>query len=380
MINRLSVENFKSFQEKRTFDFKAINLLTGINGRGKSSLLQAILLIAQSLDQRNSLAHLFIQGCNIDLGNYRDIKNSYSTQSQNIIFDFYVESNNQKYEARFCYTEDEENQLKALLINELSHCMEVPSNQDVKFDGKLMDTLKRVHYVSADRLGPIKYIDKIELPEFIRVGSRGENSMAILAQSNNLGLEVSPELYLGSDSISLLQQTSEWMSYILEGAKVDIKGLESESSILYMLLNNRNDGYSYKPMNVGFGYSYVLPLIVAGLIAKKEEILIVENPEAHLHPRAQSRIIEFFSMVASSGVQVFIESHSEHILNGIRLSCLKHNINISHKDVSVFYFDENFNTLNLSVNEKGKIPNWPQGFFDQQEIDLSNIFKSSILG
>jgi predicted ATPase len=163
----------------------------------------------------------------------------------------------------------------------------------------------------------------------------------------------------------------------LEGAKIEIKGKDKESSIFYMLLNSRKNSYSYKPNNVGFGYSYILPLVLTGLIAKPGEIIIVENPEAHLHPRAQSKITEFFAKVASCGVQVFIESHSEHILNGLRVCALNPDVKISHNDISISYFNESFAPRTLTVDEKGKIANWPEGFFDQQEIDLSNIFKFS---
>lgn len=376
MIHRITIENFKSFQEKGEFRLKSINLLTGINGRGKSSLLQTILLLAQSLDRRDNLDAMFIQGCNVDLGNYYDIKNSYSKQSQSINFGIAFDDDDCLYESLFCYTSDENNQLKAKLIKAKSFCNseKLPEAFNCAFK-----KLKYVHYVSADRLGPTKYFDKTELPEFMRVGSRGEYSMAILGLSNNLGLTVNENLYLGKDSMSLLQQTSEWMSYILDGAKVKVKGVEKESSVLYMLLNNRNDEHEYKPMNVGFGYSYILPLVVSGLIAKPGEILIVENPEAHLHPRAQSRITEFFAKVASTGVQVFIESHSEHILNSLRLSSVKKDIMINSDDISIYYFDEEFGITNLTVDAKGKIKNWPKGFFDQQEIDLANIFKASMM-
>jgi predicted ATPase len=167
----------------------------------------------------------------------------------------------------------------------------------------------------------------------------------------------------------------EWLNYILEGAKIDIRGKDSESSILYMLLNNKQNSYAYKPVNVGFGYSYILPLIITGLIAKPGEIVMIENPEAHLHPRAQSRIAEFFAMVASTGVQVFMESHSEHILNGFRVSLLKNEIPLHYDELAIHYFNENFESEELVVDKKGKIENWPYGFFDQEEIDLATIFK-----
>jgi predicted ATPase len=167
------------------------------------------------------------------------------------------------------------------------------------------------------------------------------------------------------------------MAYIFDGADIKISGKEKDSSILSMKINSQSDSHLYKPANVGFGYSYVLPLIVTGLIAKPSDVVIIENPEAHLHPRAQTRIAEFFSKVASIGVQVFIESHSEHILNGLRICALNPEIKLTNEDLTIHYFNESYTSEKLIINEKGKITNWPQGFFDQQEIDLAEIFKYS---
>jgi predicted ATPase len=168
------------------------------------------------------------------------------------------------------------------------------------------------------------------------------------------------------------------LGYILDGANIDIKGKEEKDiSILRFLLNSQQNKKFYKPTNVGFGYSYILPIIATGLITKKGDVFIVENPEAHLHPRAQSRLMEFFTRLSDNDVQVFIESHSEHILNGLRTNALNPNSRTTTKDVAIYYFDEDFKPKKLEVDEKGKIASWPNGFFDQQEIDLAQIFKFS---
>lgn len=394
MIRELHIQNFKCFQEKKTFEFSKLNLLTGINGRGKSSLLQSILLLSQSVDNINFKECLVLNGKHIDLGNFDDIKNSETTQSDeiciNLVFD--------QLSAEFLFSKNENDNMSANVKGQINvykptigH-LDFEKTQQLKDEDLVkssqeiqesippknflyFDLISKIHYISADRLGPVKYVDKISFSDFISVGSRGEFSLNVLAKAD-LPL-VYDRLYLGVDSKSVIQQTQEWLSYILEGAKIDIKGRDNDSSILYMLINNKNNSYKYKPTNVGFGYSYVLPLIVSGLIAQKGEILIIENPEAHLHPRAQSRIAEFFSKVASCGVQVFIESHSEHILNGLRVSALNPVIDINNKELTIQYFNESFDSDKLVMDEKGKIPNWPNGFFDQQELDLAEIFKHS---
>jgi predicted ATPase len=398
MIKGIKLKNFKCFQQQRHFEFSKINLLTGINGRGKSSLLQAILLLSQSTNKFNRLEKLSLNGKHINLGNFEDIKNSDSIKGDLINLELTI---NDLMEVSFNLTENENDIMSALLTEvKYTSLKQIPEfdtwrekistlQENLKLDldsevSKVIpdinsmvfnEFMSKIHYISADRLGPVKYVDKTSLSDFISVGPQGEFTINVLAK-DNLPL-VDEKLYLGIDAHSVIQQTEEWLGYILEGAKIEIKGKESTSSVLYMILNNKANAYKYKPTNVGFGYSYILPLIVTGLIAKPNEIIIVENPEAHLHPRAQSKISEFFAKVASCGVQVFIESHSEHILNGLRVSTLNPKIGIKYNELAIHYFNESFDSEKLTMNEKGKIPNWPNGFFDQQEIDLANIFKFS---
>jgi predicted ATPase len=365
MIKELTLRNFKCFYNEKTFNFSKLNLLTGINGRGKSSLMQAVLVLAQSAWHTSDIKKLIINGEILSLGNFDDIKNSETKRDETIYFRFLFDDINGAVELE--YGENPKEPLQAVMKN--SAVMYEKINA-------FSDRISRIHFVCADRLGPVKYVEKINLPKFMNVGQRGEYAINILANSINLD-NVNDLLYRGKDAKSVIQQTMEWLGYILEGAKIDIRGKDTDSSILYLLLNNKQNSYAYKPVNVGFGYSYILPLIVTGLIAKPGEIVMIENPEAHLHPRAQSRIAEFFALVASCGVQVFIESHSEHILNGFRVSTLKPDIPLHHDEFIIHYFNENFESEQLLINEKGKIENWPSGFFDQEEIDLADIFKFS---
>lgn len=383
MIKELQIQNFKCFQDSPLFSFSKLNLLTGINGRGKSSLLQTFLILSQSARKNPDFKQLFINDEFVQLGNFDDIKNSETTREKNIRFNLKLDSVLLK-EVNFEYKENETDALLADLHeitiidskNEVTKYNKSTKEQDENIL-TVVEILKKIHFVSADRLGPVKYVDKTNLPEFINVGTTGEHCINILHNSDKLPL-VNENLYLGQDAKSVIQQTEEWLNYILDGAKIEIIGKDKQSSVLSLLINSRKNSYSYKPNNVGFGYSYILPLVLTGLIAKEGEVIIVENPEAHLHPRAQSKITEFFAKVASCGVQVFIESHSEHILNGLRVCALNPDVKISHNDISISYFNESFTPKTLSVDEKGKIEDWPEGFFDQQEIDLAKIFKLSL--
>lgn len=139
------------------------------------------------------------------------------------------------------------------------------------------------------------------------------------------------------------------------------------------------NGVKLKPENVGFGYSYILPILLAGMIANKNHTLIIENPEAHLHPKAQHRLTEFLARVAACGVQIFVESHSEHILNGLRVAIAQKDkaIGLKNTDVSVLYFSEhaeNKHFIPIQIDEDGGIDTWPDDFFDQTDKDFKALF------
>jgi predicted ATPase len=395
MIKDVFIENFKCFENEEKFHFSKLNLLTGINGRGKSSLLQSLLVVSQTFIKKKNPQQLVLNGGWIELGTFDDIKNDNS--NKNIIsFRFKTDDIDQN-DVCFKYTDSEKSErlasISSLIVNGEEKFIEATASSDTKDDDKdtkqqlqnknllpldsvkLISQFQRFHYVSADRLGPVEYVKKNDNPESLNIGIKGENVVNVLAYNEDFNIEKS---LCRSNNTTLKDQIVEWLSYILDGANIKVKGREDkELSILRFLLNSQQNGKFYKPINVGFGYSYILPIIATGLIAKAGDIFIIENPEAHLHPRAQSRLTEFFTHLAANNIQIFIESHSEHILNGLRINALNPNVSISNQDVSIYYFDEEFKSTKLNIDEKGKIANWPNGFFDQQEIDLANIFKYS---
>jgi len=236
------------------------------------------------------------------------------------------------------------------------------------FKKELLQGYQNIHYIAADRVGPQEFYIKSTLPDFINVGTKGELVANVLLQKKSDLVHENLIFKEKNSSHELEIQTGEWLSRILdtESVKVYVSNKESTRVITLTFGFGQTE---FRPSNIGFGYTYVLPIIVSGLIAKEGEILIVENPEAHLHPKAQSNLVQFLSLVASTGVQVFIESHSEHILNSIIVASLDKNISISNKDISTLYFLENSDQpfIQLNIESDGSINNWPEGFFDQQD-------------
>ncbi len=362
MLKQITLKNFKCFKEETNFPLAKITLLTGINGKGKSSFLQSLLLMRQSLEHDEGLQSLILNGDWVQLGMIDDIKNSNNPREVETLFRFIAEGREgeKKFECTI------HGNVREALIGDVKIAPESKlSHFPVDF--------RKIHYLAADRLGPQPFYPKRMLDGFVSVGAKGEYVANVLhLKGDHL---VNEMLYLGEDAQTLEQQTEEWLREIFDGAKITLMGTEEESSILTLLFNNTESEKRYKPANIGFGYSYILPIVVSGLIAEPGEILIVENPEAHLHPRAQSKLTHFLARVASCGVQVFIESHSEHIFNALRV-CVKNNdFSLTNKDISVLYFMESEDqpVVQVPINADGSVDDWPEDFFDQLEKDLKII-------
>jgi predicted ATPase len=103
---------------------------------------------------------------------------------------------------------------------------------------------------------------------------------------------------------------------------------------------------------------------------------LIENPEAHLHPRGQARIAELLALAASCGIQVLIETHSDHVLNGIRLAV--HDGKLSPEDVQLHFFqrrqsDGQSLVVSPHIDKNGRIDQWPEGFFDEWDKSLEAL-------
>ena len=124
--------------------------------------------------------------------------------------------------------------------------------------------------------------------------------------------------------------------------------------------------------NVGFGITYALPILVSGLTIKEGGMLIVENPEAHLHGKAQSNMGYFLARMAAAGVRVMIETHSEHIVNGIRRMATEKDSQLKADDLSIYFFkkqENGQNIIEITMDNNGNLSEYPVDFFDQVRQD-----------
>ncbi|MFV0420319.1 MAG: AAA family ATPase [Dysgonomonas sp.] len=395
MLEQLSISNFKCFAEKTTFSLKSLNVFSGLNGRGKSTVFQSLLMLSQSLNKNGNIEYLYVNGDYVNLDLFDDILNfkCSTKEHKDKTIRFELTSDNQeinKIELGYKEHSERVGVISELKINNENYFQKgasigtssVPAKKGKDKDSFLYgypkdqvnSLFRNVYYISADRLGPTRDERKADEYTHNPLGVFGEHRLNILYDKD---LSINAVRFDETQG-TLLDETSKWLAYIMDGAKLSLRGEDKEDSVLQLFLSN-NEQYDkkIKAINFGYGYSYILSIILIALLAKPDSLVFVENPEAHLHPRAQSRLTELLCKLSEIGVQVFIETHSEHVINRARLSVLKDNTKLTHKDVSIYFFGEKFDITHLEMNEDAQFldANCLTGFLDQQEIDTGNILK-----
>lgn len=359
MIKTVKIEGFKRFICE-TFPLKNLTILAGVNGAGKSSLIQAILLSHEASKGHNTVPLDTAYG--VDLGTVQDIMNWRNGKEE---IDISLEFNNGVH-GEFKFTSSN---LFSLYL-------------DVKYfySGEHFNTENRSFiYLSAERFGPkTEYKFTSKHHQELELGIRGEYCAQLIDSIGLMPINHASRTHPDTpenEAVFLNYQLERWLSEIFRPIKVRSEkyGSNTSSSLQFKVEN----GEWVKASNMGFGVTYVLPIILAGLVIKENGLLIIENPEAHLHPAGQSKIGEYIGWLSAKGVQVLVETHSDHVLNGIRKSIVAKN-NISHKDANVLFFDNNEkepSITELHFTEYGGLSGWPNSFFDQYQLDTATLGK-----
>ncbi|PFG09261.1 AAA family ATPase [Marinobacter sp. LV10MA510-1] len=345
MINSLSINNFKSFPNE-TLDLAPLTLLAGLNSSGKSSVIQALRMHNAALAGQSPLLTGY--------GGLDELRSRFSSPKDAVTVGLRWKGG----------------QTSNLVLND-NH-LDQPKKGPEFF------------YVGADRLGPQPNLPMSgNLLTSPHVGDRGEFAFDFVTRLIEQNYIV-PDLlrHDNAQSMTFEHVLQGWLSEISPGVKFTFNRVK-KADITHAEVD------SFRPTNVGFGLSYTLPIIAAALgsaakpvsdegnsqwveawEARKQTngvLLALENPEAHLHPRGQTAMGRLLALCAAHGTQVVVETHSEHVMDAIRIA-VKSN-EITSDQVKFYYFSKN-NDMPTKVHspvlsENGKLDFWPEGFFDQ---------------
>lgn len=343
MLSRISIEGFKCF-DKVELTLGKMNLFTGANSSGKSSFIQSLLLLMQQTEQgKNPL-----NGKYTHLGFWQDVKNSITNPRK-----IKISAVEQGEAQGQCHLEfDMDNPAEASGIDLLAK--------------------KDFIYLSAERVGA-EAVYQQNLTDEYRIGVHGEYTFDYLSEERMNELRESAFLYpdLG---VNLGNQVDYWLDYIT-GYMITSERIPGTEIVKVAYRQSKGGNREIKPNHVGTGISYVANVIISALSCRKDSLFVIENPEIHLHPKAQSKLLDFFCFLAARGLQIIIETHSDHIFNGLRKNIKMSRI--SESDSSIYFFKQNEDLISepvkISVSKDGIIQNHEKGLFDQFDEDLDEL-------
>jgi predicted ATPase len=366
MIHSLKLKNFKPFADLQ-LPFKPLTLLSGLNSTGKSSVLQSLLLLRQSYQQQLlPQTGLALNGDLVNIGTAQDALFENATEDT-IEFEVMWKDDIKGF-WRFDYNRDSD---------VISIDPSLATSEKVYKTSLFSDVF---HYLQADRIVPRPFFETsdFQVRQHRQLGSRGEYTVDFLYTYQDQNIPNSKLQHPSAISSTLANQVEGWIGEISPGTRIKL------TANLNMDLMSLQYSYGlsnpYRATNTGFGVTYTLPILVAVLASKPGTLILIENPEAHLHPKGQAKMGELLALAASCGIQIIIETHSDHVLNGIRLAV--HNGKLNPNDVQLHYFQRvekdriaMSEVVSPSIDRNGRIDQWPDGFFDEWDNILYKLLK-----
>ena len=307
MIERVRMRNFKCFDDV-SIPLGRLTVLAGLNGSGKSSVIQSLLLLRQSgLNRAGEPAGLRLQGALVDLGSFSDVLYE-DAPEDTVTLEIWFECG------------------ESVMVEVGRSAAREPHLRTwMGFDDAHDSPLYRrdMYYLGAERLGPRKTLPLLDQPESgTPLGTQGEHVLWFLERFGNrmVGDQVR---FVDAKKDTLAAQTTAWLGVVSPGVELGVDPVPNADMALASYAFSQENSpptRAFRATNVGFGLSYALPMIVAFLSAEQDDLVIIENPEAHLHPGGQTKLAELAATAAAAGAQVILETHSDHILDGIRLA------------------------------------------------------------
>lgn len=389
-IKNIDIKNLKILKGL-SLKLGDLTLITGINSSGKSTFIQALLLLKQNQELINKVTNNYFlessvknQADEIKSHIQKMIENTKNTPI-NINGEYVTIGDKKDFFHQDIYKEDiiislDVESLEKIEYHINYHDLTIDTSLKIPLNNVLNIFADDFQYIHTDRLQPssIYTLSNTHIRNN-NIGNHGEYTAHYLDEYRHKPLIIKALKHPQSKTEQFLENVSLWLSEISNGVGVIPKRHQDiqKASLSYQYTYGDNTTNEYSPLNVGFGITYVLPIIVAILKSKPDDLLIIENPESHLHPAGQSKIAELCAIASSNGVQIIVETHSDHFLNGIRVATKKEVLRPEQS--KIYYFEKEDVTIStrkyqLSIDKDGNInEEWPNGFFDEYRKKLDEL-------
>ena len=402
MITELRARNFKSWQDTGKLQFAPLTGLFGANSSGKTSILQVLLMLKQTVEHPsdwNEPLYFGNEESLVNLGNFGTVIHkhkqdlsldiSVSWKSSTVAdINKYIRFYNLNVETLSSSQGDRDrseeisfstNIARGVVNNsyyatdlyrfdvqqpDLFRCygfrtarnqiMEISS----RFEGDFENLFSRILYLGPLREHPRHhYTWEGDHPKSI--GQEGEKAISALLSGRIRRFPIDEQI------LNWLQRLELIDSY-------DLRPISDTNQDYEFLIKKYKGGPEVRLTDIGFGVSQVLPVLILCYYAPEGSILILEQPEAHLHPKVQTELADvLIDVVKNRNVQIILESHSEHLI--LRLMRRIAEEQISADDTALYFCQINDSTSEiqrLNMDEYGNIRNWPQDFFGDATGEL----------
>ena len=372
MLNQLDLNTFKCFELLR-LPLSPLTLLCGTNASGKSSVLQSIALLHQTMRDHEWSTRLMLNGSLTKLGTVTDVVDQLTGRGS-----LDIGLIDQDITCRWKFSG--ERQDMSLKVNRVETGDIVYNNPaELRFllpvdaapaSISLASRVRDLTYITAEREGPREtYL--LEDQHAVRVvGPQGQNAVSVLYRGRDE--HIATELMVEGIAPTLLHQLGARLSSFFFGCAIDVQQVPNANAVTLGIRTSNDTGF-LRPVHCGFGITQILPIIVATLSLTKGSIMLIENPEVHLHPAGQALMGQLLAEAAHAGIQTIVETHSDHVLNGIRRSVKSERI--LAEEVAIHFFRQRFpgaaQVLSPTLDSSGNIDVWPEGFFDQFDKDMN---------
>ena len=379
MLARIDLRHFKCFEELK-LPLRPLTLLSGTNASGKSSIMHALVVLHQTMREHEWSTRLILNGSAVRLGTATDVIDEvHGRRSFGVtLFDDPLGWFDWEFEG-------ERGELSMAVQSirgetETGEGWNADGSQPLRYllpdsvcDESLTRRLCALTYLTAERQGPqaqYRYDDPQLTPV---VGPRGEFAVSLVHSGRDA--RVLDELVIPDVPPTRFRQVEARMARFFPGCVLEIQPVRRTETVTLGIRLSAGTNF-HRPTHTGFGLTQVLPIVVATLSANAEDLLLIENPEVHLHPAGQAQMGHFLAEVAAAGVQVVIETHSDHVLNGVRRAVK--DTTLAYEATALHFFrrrkdgrTDRPQVESPSLDARGNIDNWPDGFFDQFDSDMS---------
>jgi AAA15 family ATPase/GTPase len=360
-ITKLSVAGFKSIAEETTLDIKPLTLLAGANSSGKSSFMQPLLLLKQTLEAQYDPGPLLLNGANVKFTSFEQIFTFPENKSSKSGFSVMIGIGTTH--AKLVFDKKMEKFHHNVIDGYIANVFrEIESDNS----GMFPRIIKRIIHIPGLRGNPQRVYQTTGTgPNF--PGTFESYTASLIASWKGKG-----ELKQLCRHLNILGLTSDISAKQLNDAQIEVM-------VGRLPKNGRSKADMVSIADVGFGVSQTLPVLVALLAAEPGQLVYLEQPEIHLHPQAQRAMAEILVDAANRGVKVVAETHSSMLLLAVQTLIAKQKID--PENVALHWFQRNKSGLTTvttaELDTAGRFGDWPVDFGDV-ELDAESEYLDAV--